>query len=205
MSELWLESDVGRTAGVPCRNQGENCTIRKGQKMEQAKLRKILDEHKRWIETNQREGSRANLRGANLRRADLQGADLRGAYLWEANLREANLQGANLRGAYLWGADLREANLQGADLQGANLRGADLRGADLRGAYLQGADLDYSCWPLCCDSLDVKVDKKIAVQLAYHFCRLDCDDPEYIKTRNAILSFANQFHRVDECGMLQTK
>ena len=185
MSELWLESDVGRTAGVPCRNQGENCTIRKGQKMEQAKLRKILDEHKRWIETNQREGSRANLRGANLRRA--------------------NLQGADLRGAYLWGADLREANLQGADLQGANLRGADLRGADLRGAYLQGADLDYSCWPLCCDSLDVKVDKKIAVQLAYHFCRLDCDDPEYIKTRNAILSFANQFHRVDECGMLQTK
>ena len=159
MPELWLESDVGRTAGVPCRNQGgnaeENCTIRKGQKMEQAKLRKILDEHKRWIETNQSEGSRADLRGANLRGADLWRADLRGADLWRANL---------------W-----------------------------------GADLDYSCWPLWCGSLDVKVDKKIAVQLAYHFCRLDCDDPEYIKTRNAILSFANQFHRVNECGMLQTK
>lgn len=130
MPELWLESDMGRTAGVPCRNQGENCTIRKGQKMEQAKLRKILDEHKRWIETNQREGSRADLRRA---------------------------------------------------------------------------DLDYSCWPLWCGSLGIKVDKKIAVQLAYHFCRLDCDDPEYIKTRNAILNFANQFHQVDECGMLQTK
>lgn len=169
MQELWLESDVGRAAGVPCRNQGgnaeENCTIRKGQKMEQTKLRKILDEHKRWIETNQREGSKADLRGADLR---------------EADLREANLRGANLRGA-------------------------DLRGADLRGADLQGADLDYSCWPLWCGSLDVKADKKIAVQLAYHFCRLDCDDPEYIKTRNAILSFANQFHRVNECGMLQTK
>ena len=164
MPELWLESDVGRTAGVPCRNQGgnaeENCTIRKGQKMEQAKLRKILDEHKRWIETNQSEGSRADLQGA-----DLRGADLRGADLWRA----------------------------------------DLRGADLWRANLWGADLDYSCWPLWCGSLDVKVDKKIAVQLAYHFCRLDCDDPEYIKTRNAILSFANQFHRVNECGMLQTK
>lgn len=149
MPELWLESDMGRTAGVPCRNQGgnaeKNCTIRKGQKMEQTKLRKILDEHKRWIETNQREGSRADLRGAGL---------------------------------------------QGAGLQGAGLR---------------GADLDYSCWPLWCGSLDVKADKKIAVQLAYHFCRLDCDDPEYIKIRNAVLNFANQFHRVDECGMLQTK
>ena len=133
--------------------------------MEQTKLRKILDEHKRWIETNQREGSRADLR-----EADLRGADLRGANLWEANLQ---------------GADLRRADLQGADLRGANL--------------------DYSCWPLWCGSLDVKVDKKIAVQLAYHFCRLDCDDPEYIKTRNAVLSFANQFHRVNECGMLQTK
>ena len=184
MPELWLESDVGRTAGVPCRNQGgnaeENCTIRKGQKMEQAKLRKILDEHKRWIETNQSEGSRADLQGA-----DLRGADLRGADLWRANL---------------WGADL-----WGADLRGANLRGASLREANLRRANLWGADLDYSCWPLWCGSLDVKVDKKIAVQLAYHFCRLDCDDPEYIKTRNAILSFANQFHRVNECGMLQTK
>ena len=179
MPELWLESDMGRTAGVPCRNQGknakENCTIRKGQKMDLTKLRRILDEHKRWIETNQREGSRADLRGADLWEADL----------WEADLREA---------------DLREANLREADLRGASLRGANLRRADLR-----EANLDYSCWPLWCGSLDVKVDKKIAAQLAYHFCRLDCDDPEYIKTRNAILSFANQFHRVNECGMLQTK
>ena len=143
--------------------------------MEQTKLRKILDEHKRWIETNQREGSRADLREADLQRADLQRADLQGA------------------------------GLQGADLREADLREADLQGADLRGADLRGANLDYSCWPLWCGSLDVKVDKKIAVQLAYHFCRLDCDDPEYIKTRNAVLSFANQFHRVNECGMLQTK
>ena len=229
MPELWLESDMGRTAGVPCRNQGknakENCTIRKGQKMDLTKLRRILDEHKRWIETNQREGSRADLRGADLWEADLWEADLREADLREANLREADLRGASLRGANLRradlreadlrgaslrGADLREANLREADLREANLREADLRGASLRGANLRRADLreanlDYSCWPLWCGSLDVKVDKKIAAQLAYHFCRLDCDDPEYIKTRNAILSFANQFHRVNECGMLQTK
>ena len=82
---------------------------------------------------------------------------------------------------------------------------ADLRRADLRRADLRGADLDFSCWPLWCGSLAVKVCKRIAVQLAYHFCRLDCDDPEYIAARNAILDFANQFHRVDECGKLEKR
>lgn len=81
---------------------------------------------------------------------------------------------------------------------------ADLRGADLRGVDLCGADLDYSCWPLWCGSLDVKVDARIARQLAYHFCRLDCDDPEYLEARKAITEFANGFHRVDECGRIET-
>ena len=100
-------------------------------------------------------------------------------------------------------ADLREADLRGVDLRGADLRGADLRRADLRGADLRRANLDFSCWPLWCGGLAVKVCKRIAVQLAYHFCKLDCDDPEYIAARNAILDFANQFHRVGECGKLE--
>ena len=109
--------------------------------------------------------------------------------------KRADLQGANLQGA----------NLQDANLQDANLQGADLRYANLQGANLQGANLDYSCWPLWCGSLDVKVDRRIAAQLAYHFCRLDCDDPDYIAARNAIIHFANEFHRVEECGWLEPK
>lgn len=72
-------------------------------------------------------------------------------------------------------------------------------------ADLRDANLDYSCWPLWCGSLDVKVDRRIAAQLAYHFCRLDCDDPDYIAARNAIIHFANEFHRVEECGWLEPK
>ena len=98
------------------------------------------------------------------------------------------------------GADLREADLREANLREANLQRADLRGADLR-----GADLDYSVWPLWCGGLHVKTDKRIMAQLAYHFCAQDCDNPEYIKARNAILWFANQFHRADECGELERK
>ena len=105
--------------------------------------------------------------------------------------------------ADLQGADLRRADLRWADLRRANLRGANLRGADLRRADLREADIDYSCWPIWCGSLDVRVDKRIAVQLAYHFCRLDCDDPEYLAMREALKDFANQFYRVDECGKIE--
>ena len=113
--------------------------------------------------------------------------------LIDADLTRANLTGANLRGAVLTGADLIDA-----DLTGANLRGAVLTDANLR-----GANLDTSCWPLWCGSLGVKVDKRIACQLAYHLCALICDDAEYIAARNSILDFANQFHRVEECGRLE--
>lgn len=104
--------------------------------------------------------------------------------------------------------DGERANLQMADLHGADMRGTDLRGADLHEANLhetdlRGANLDFSCWPLWCGSLDAVVDRRIAAQIAYHFCSLVCDDPGYIKARNAILDFANEFHRVGECGELE--
>ena len=89
------------------------------------------------------------------------------------------------------------------DLSGANLSGADLSGANLRRANLRRADLDFSCWPLWCGGLHVKTDKRLACQLAYHLCSMQCDDEEYIKMRNSILEFANQFHRADECGRLE--
>jgi len=94
--------------------------------------------------------------------------------------------------ADLLGADLREANLREANLQRANLQEANLQGANL-----QEANLDFSCWPLWCGSLRVEADKRLAVQLAYHFCSLLCDDAEYIQARDGLLSFANQMHRLD--------
>ena len=121
------------------------------------------------------------------------------------DLREADLSWANLSGANLSGANLRWANLRRANLSRANLRWADLSRANLSWADLREADLDYSVWPLWCGALHVKTDKRIMCQLAYHFCAQDCDDPEYIAARNAILDFANQFHWVDECGRLEER
>ena len=147
----------------------------------------------------------ANLRGAFLSDANLKGADLSDADLRGANLKGADLSDANLKGADLSDADLRGANLKGADLSDANLKGADLSDADLSNANLRGANLDYSCYPLWCGSLHLKADKRLACQLAYHLCSMQCDDADYIKMRNSILGFANQFHRVDECGELEER
>ena len=79
---------------------------------------------------------------------------------------------------------------------------ADLSKADLRGADLRGADIDFSCWPLWCGSKSVKVDAKIARQLAAHFCVLDCDDQEYQAAREAILEFAQKSHRAADLGIV---
>ncbi len=72
-------------------------------------LVKILAAHRKWVESEGKEGE-----GANLSVANLQGADLRGA-----NLQNALLIRANLQKAILYGANLQEANLQEAKLSGA--------------------------------------------------------------------------------------
>ena len=159
--------------------------------MNASDLKAILDSHKQWLDSDGETGERADLHEANL-----YGANLR----W-ANLREANLRGVDLREANLHGASLRRADLCDADLCRADLRDADLRWADLRGVDLCRANLDYSCWPLWCGSNRVKVDARIAAQLAAHFCALDCDDPAYLAAREAVLEFAKTSHRANKLGL----
>ena len=86
-----------------------------------------------------------------------------------------------------------------ADLRSADLEDADLRGANLRGADLEDADLDYAAWPLWCGSFDAKADRRLAAQLAYHFCRIDFgDDAVCLIAQDALVTLANEFHRVGE-------
>lgn len=164
--------------------------------MDKKELKTILEQHKLWLDGDP-QGKRAEFTEADLTGANLKNADLRHADFSEANLIGANLEGANLRLAYLQFANLRFANLKKANIREAFLEHTILEGTDLRGADLRGASLDFSCWPLWCGSLDIKVDKKIAVQLAYHFCALDCKNKEFKKARKKLLKFANQIHRTD--------
>jgi uncharacterized protein YjbI with pentapeptide repeats len=158
-------------------------------------LKKIVEDHLLWIRDEG--GAKADLSYANLRSADLCYANLSSADLCYANLSSADLNSADLSSA-----DLRRADLRRADLRSADLCYANLSSADLRSANLIGADLDFSCIPLRCGGLRWKIDRRIAAQIAYHFCSMECDDPDFIRARDSILDFANTFHRVEECGRL---
>ena len=117
------------------------------------------------------------------------------------DLSFADLSFADLSFVNLSNANLSNANLSFADLRKANLRNADLRNADLR-----NANLDFSCFSLWCGSLDIKIDKRIACQLLYHTLRamqsLDDEEAKTILNDDKVLAFANQFHRVEECGKI---
>ncbi len=58
-------------------------------------MKKIFEEHRKWVESEGKEGEKADLCVANLQMANL----------FDANLQEANLIGANLQEANL-GTDL---------------------------------------------------------------------------------------------------
>ena len=145
-------------------------------------IKEKLELHLKWLR-NESGGERANLSRANLSQANLS----------RANLSQANLSWANLS----W------ANLSQADLSGANLSQANLSGANLSWANLSQANLWVTQWPLWCGTKKVKIDIKIARQLAAHFCAVECDEPEYKEAKEAILKFAQKSHVARELGIVQ--
>lgn len=93
-----------------------------------------------------------------------------------------------------------------ANLEGANLKGANLEGANLRVANLEGANLDFSCLPLWCGSLTAGFDDRQLTQIAYHLVKAGLRSTNASAETKAelakIVDFANQFHRVEECGKI---
>ena len=84
---------------------------------------------------------------------------------------------------------------------------ADLRRADLQYADLRDADLQYSCLPIWCGSLSAHFDDKQLTQIAYHLVKAGLNSKnaseETKEELKKIVDFANKFHRVDECGVIE--
>ena len=76
--------------------------------------------------------------------------------------------------------------------------------ADLQDADLRGADLDFSCWPLWCGSKGVIVDLKVVYQLLAHVACLQCDDPEFVEIKKAIMPWAVKSHIAKNLGLTTT-
>lgn len=196
--------------------------------MDSNELNTILENHKHWINQDCEgwENMRADLQNADLQGDDLHGVDLRGANMESANLCNANLQHAklqnadmqnvNMQNAYLRQANMQNADMQFADLQDAHLRYTNLRHvnldhvnlqrADLYKADLKGANIDYSCLPLWCGSLNANFDSKQLKQIAYHLIKAGLQSTNATKKDKQELSklidYANSFHRAKECGFI---
>lgn len=107
-----------------------------------------------------------------------------------------------LNGKVVTGADFGGKDLMGADLTNTDLRMIDFRGADLRDADLRGANIDFSCLPLWCGSLNFLSDEKQTIQIMFHLLSLlkyryekIGISEEELKIYNSCLKYANKFHR----------
>lgn len=129
---------------------------KKCKKMTQEQLDEILEKHKLWLETNEKQGERARflnvkfkgaqLGATKLMRAVFTNCDFHEANFRNADLREANVLSTDLHKASFIGADLHAAKFHNVDLHEANFHSADLHkarfiGGNLYIAYFQNADL----------------------------------------------------------------
>jgi uncharacterized protein YjbI with pentapeptide repeats len=114
-------------------------------------VKKILNEHSKWIFSSGRFGKLADIKSWKLDRFNLENEDLPFAKLHFVSLKSAKLSGINFRqadllqgifvGAYLDDADLARANLSGGDFSFSNCMGANFTDATLEGVNFEGADL----------------------------------------------------------------
>src|SRR5215813_13686741 len=78
-------------------------------------IEQILADHRLYLETEWRQGHRANFASADLSQRDFSGLNLRGIKMDRAVLKGANFIGARLQRANLIGAILQEARFDRAE------------------------------------------------------------------------------------------
>ncbi len=121
-------------------------------KISENELKKILEDHKTWLESDGEKGVRAdlsdtNLSNANLRGANLSHADLRNVYLGSTWISHVNLSMADLSFANFILVDLRHANLENASLLFTRFSDTNLENSIFSGAKCFRtvfADIDLS-------------------------------------------------------------
>jgi len=171
--------------------------------------------------------SNTNLSHIDISEAELYNADLYNVDFSHTKLRDSNLSGSILTNSVFYRTDISWVNMKcvsgtnvtfnqsnlgwsdfsGADLKNSIFRNSRLTGVNfinvkLNGTRLYNNDIDFSCFPLFCGSLDIKCDEKLFQQLAYHLCRLIVDNDEIKQCQKALIDVANKFHRAIECGII---
>src|ERR1700733_5613750 len=86
-------------------------------------LRRLLEQHRRWVQTSGKHGAQLTDENASL--------DFRGLHLDGVCFRKAKLVATEFVGCSLVGADFSEADLRGSLFRESNLRDSKFDGADL--------------------------------------------------------------------------
>lgn len=107
----------------------------------QRELDGIARRHRKYLDTDGKDGRQAVLRGGRLTGLNAAECDLSKASLANANLSQADLRGATLDRCGAAGTDLSRAELDGASALMADLREARLIDAGLEGGKFAEADL----------------------------------------------------------------
>ena len=129
-----------------------------------------LASHREWIESQGRNGRKADFANARLDGIELISVNLRQADLHYANLRGTDLLLADLRDACLVRADLDECCLVGTNLEGANLEGASLESSlGLVSRQLAGANLREASLPAAIAQFPAREGFRDAADTAIHF------------------------------------
>lgn len=185
--------------------------INKLKKISGQELQKILDNHKKWLATDGKEGEKADFDNTFLADVDFSGfdlryADFREAYLLRVKFCKANLRSARFRHAYLAYADFEGANLSNADFYRAVCHETYFVHADLNDAYIDG-----SAFPLWDGVLDVNIDDGQANMFLYLLVRSALYSKNTSEGLKAILSDekllkqANKFREAGGLGKIKGK
>ena len=83
------------------------------------KVKRILEDHAKWVEPEGEESTVADFTKANLQRADLVHANLQRASLFRANLQGAYLFRTNLQGGLPWGSRAPAGRPRGGQPRGS--------------------------------------------------------------------------------------
>lgn len=179
--------------------------------MTNEEIKDKVKKHVKWLR-GEADGARAIFTSSDLKSEILSSKKLDSADFRFANLNYAEFSCSILKSADFSFSDLRHvdfsySNLSRANLAYTDLKWANLSGTSISGADLKGADLDYSCLPLWCGSLHAHFDDRQLRQIAYHLVKAGLQSKnasdETKKELNKLVDFANGFHRVKECGLIE--
>lgn len=115
------------------------------------RLEAVVQQHLQWLQSEGRDGRRANFSGESLAGHSLRGlclanANFRGALLTGVDFSQAELAQANFRGGLLDGANFSRSVARQVYLDEVSAVGADFSHAVMVGASAKGADLPRSGW-----------------------------------------------------------